>query len=70
MILVFKTTVKNNNSVKKLKPLLDRQLTNSKWNFDLDDCDKILRIETPMENSDLVISLLKENGFDCEELLD
>ena len=68
MILVFKTSVKYKKWVKKLKPLLDKHLINSNWNFDLEDCDKILRVDTPMEISGLVISLLTESGFSCEEL--
>lgn len=69
-ILVFKTNVNDKKSVKKLKPLLDNLLTNSKWSFDLEDCDKVLRIETFAEISDLVITLLVKNGFSCEELTD
>lgn len=47
MILIFKTTVKNKTQVKKVAPLLNGLLSPcAKWNFDLSDCDKVLRIES------------------------
>lgn len=69
-ILVFKTNVSCDTSVEKLRPLLDNFLKNSKWNFDLEDCDKILRVEASKKISNLVIALLAENGFKCKELPD
>jgi len=68
MIYVFKTSVKTKIQAKKLKPRIDKILPKSKWNFDLADCDKVLRIESE-ENIILPItSLLKNHNFDCEEL--
>lgn len=46
MILVFKTSVKTKIQLKKLKPHIDHILPRAKWNFDLEDCDKILRIDS------------------------
>ena len=40
------------------------------WNFDLEDCDKILRIDSPTEITETIIKLLQEKGFKCEELTD
>ena len=31
---------------KKLKPYIDTVLPNAKWNFDLKDSDKIMRIDS------------------------
>ncbi len=45
MIYVLKTSVKTKIQTKKHKPLIDKILPNEKWNFDLEDCDKILRID-------------------------
>jgi len=43
-------------------------LPNEKWNFDLEDCDKILRIDSE-ENIVLKITdLLNIHKFYCEEL--
>lgn len=53
---------------KKLKPHIDKILPKAKWNFDLDDCDKILRIDSE-ENIILKITdLLNTHQFNCEEL--
>jgi len=68
MIYVFKTSVRSKTQAKKLKPHIDKILPIAKWNFDLDDCDKILRIDSE-ENIILPITnLLKDHHFDCEEL--
>ena len=68
MIYVFKTSVKTKVQAKKLKPHIDKLLSNANWNFDLDDCDKILRIDSE-ENIVLKITgLLNIHQFFCEEL--
>jgi len=68
VIYVFKTSVKTKKSVQKLKPFLNKSLLQPKWNFDLGDCDKILRIDSLTEISETVIRLLNLKGFNCEEL--
>lgn len=69
MISVFKTSVFTGNDIKLLKPHLDK-LPYSNWSFDLEDCDKILRIDSKKEISGAIIKLLQDNGFKCEELTD
>lgn len=68
MIYVFKTSVETEQDIFELKPRLDSLVPQAKWNFDLDDCDRILRIDSEMENTDAVIELLLDTGYDCEEL--
>lgn len=68
MILVFKTTVSSRAKGKKLKPHLDKILPDAQWNFDLTDCDKILRVNSPEDISTLVISTLNTHGFECVAL--
>ncbi|SDC41501.1 hypothetical protein [Niabella drilacis] len=68
MIYVFKTSVQRRKDVLRLQPVLNDLLPSLNWNFDLDDCDKILRVESAMEIAPSVIRLLREAGFDCEEL--
>ncbi|MCM4172761.1 hypothetical protein DHD32_14815 [Arenibacter sp. TNZ] len=68
-ILVFKTSVTKKRDVRTLKPVLNRLITNNDyWNFDLEDCDNILRVETQVVQVDSVIRILKHHGFYCEEL--
>jgi hypothetical protein len=68
MVYVFKTSVRNKKQVLQLSPLLNDLVQQSKWNFDLDDCDKILRIDSSEEILKPVIILMQNNGFDCTEL--
>ena len=68
-VLVFKTSVEKKKEVIKLRPFLDQLINSSgRWNFDLEDCDNILRVETPAISSGLVISTLEDKGYLCEEL--
>jgi len=69
MIQVFKTSVKTKADARKLTPLLNNFLQDNKWNFDLADCDKILRVvATQGICDDDIVMLLKENGYHCEVL--
>ncbi len=68
MIFVFKTSVKTKMQIKKLKPHIDKILPNAKWNFDLEDCDKILRIDSEENVVLKIIDLLNIHNYICEEL--
>ena len=68
MIYVFKTTVKTKTQVRQLKPHIDKVLPDVKWNFDLQDCDRILRIESEKDNTVEIIALLNTHKYHCEEL--
>lgn len=68
-VLIFRTNVDTPKAVRRLAPLLNGHLFISKWNFDLEDCDKILRIETAAKISEEIIKILRSRGFDCEELI-
>lgn len=68
MIFVFKTSVKTKKEVKKLKPHIDEILTNEKWTFDLEDSDKILRIDSEKNIGLVIIDLLNVHNHTCEEL--
>ncbi|PTD13689.1 hypothetical protein [Flavobacterium columnare] len=70
MIYVFITSVKTEQEIGQLKPHLNDLLKQAKWNFDLEDCDKISRIDIETEITQSIINLLKDKGFYCEELVD
>jgi hypothetical protein len=67
-ILVFKTNVTSKKKVSMVAPLLASFPTIREWNFDLEDRDKILRIESTELNPGSVESLLLMAGFHCQEL--
>lgn len=68
MIYVFKTSVNTKGGVKFLKPHLNAMLPTDKWNFDLDDCDNILRIDSEENIVWKIVDLLNRHRFYCEEL--
>ena len=68
MIFVFKTSVKTRLQVQQLQPHIDTLVPNAVWNFDLQDCDKILRIDSEENIVLTIIHLMKMNNFYCEEL--
>lgn len=65
-IFVFKTNIKYKYQIKELKNELDKL---GKWNFDLEDCDKILRIESCNNITFRVIKIFYTNNLQCEELV-
>ena len=66
--IVFKTSVKTKRQIKKLKPHIDKILPNEKWNFDLEDSDKILRIDSEENIGLVIIDLLNIHNHTYEEL--
>ncbi|HDZ14294.1 hypothetical protein LCGC14_0502430 [marine sediment metagenome] len=68
-VLVFKTSVTKRNQVRRLRPLLNRTLNGcGEWNFDLEDCDNILRVESHKLTAMAICSIIRMHGFHCEEL--
>jgi len=67
-VLVFRTNVSSKRKVSKVKPLLTSVTAIKQWNFDLEDCDKVLRIEATGLNTGYVESLLHTAGFHCQEM--
>lgn len=68
MIFVFKTSVKTKLQAERLTPHIDNILPNAKWNFDLEDCDKILRIDAEENVVLKIIELLNIHNCIYEEL--
>jgi len=68
MIEVFKTDVQETEQAKELIFLLQQKFPESKINFDLDDCDKILRVEGKQICVETIIEILSTRGFECEVL--
>jgi hypothetical protein len=68
MIEVFKTNVQEFSEAQKLVILLRRHFPDSKINFDLDDCDKVLRVEGTNLRIEKVMTLITKKGFLCKVL--
>lgn len=68
MVHVFKTSVVSKKQVQAVGSFLNILLPSEEWNFDLEDCDKILRVETEEIAPETVITILTSQGFYCDEL--
>ncbi len=68
MIFVFKTSVKYRKQANFLIRELSHNLQITSCTFDLEDCDKILRIKSDYKISDDVIEILCKHDFFCDEL--
>jgi hypothetical protein len=67
-ILIFVTSVEKPEQVSEVKSLLTAVPEIKQWNFDLEDCDNILRIEANDVCPRYIETLLQTAGFTCREL--
>lgn len=67
-ILIFATNVEKAQDVGQIKTLLSAVQAIEDWNFDLEDCDKILRIVANNISPGYIELLLRNAGFYCIEL--
>ncbi len=69
MVEVFKTNVEEVELSEHLIQQLVALFPESLINFDMDDCDKILRVEATSVASEKIIQILNSNGYSCEVLI-
>jgi hypothetical protein len=72
MIEVFKTNVRNKEDATMLIDRIHTRFTGCQANFDLEDCDKILRVSGSVTQVQpaLLIGMLSHSGFHAEILPD
>ena len=68
MVEVYKTNVNRRRQAKKLAAHLTEHFPALKINFDLEDCDHILRIEGEDIRNEKITRLVTERGYRCEIL--
>ena len=68
MVEAFKTNVQKKAQSKMMLCILSETFPSFKINFDLSDCDKVLRIEGDNIEALPIMILVKEYGFKCEIL--
>lgn len=68
IVEVFKTNVEEVELSELLIQQLEDQFPDSLINFDMDDCDKILRVEAAAIVPEKIIEILNSNGYSCEVL--
>lgn len=68
MIEIFKTNVQKKSDASYIIAILKRKFPDYKINFDLEDCDKILRVETPEFEPKQIIEDINCLGYICVKL--
>ena len=69
MVEVFRTNVEQEEQSHWLINQIISHIPNGIVNFDLEDCDKILRVEAENVSNQTIIKLLNQNGFYAEVLI-
>jgi hypothetical protein len=67
-IEVYKTDVKTKEEASHIAALLQFVISDCIINFDLEDCDRILRIETSRDVTEMVYGVFNKQGFFCQKL--
>jgi hypothetical protein len=72
MVEVFKTNVTEVHYAEEIIAVIHKAFNHYRANFDLTDCDKILRIKctSGAVESSLVITVIRDLGFNAEVLED
>jgi len=65
MIEIFKTNVDTVRQAEIMVALLRRHFPSAEINFDLEDCDKVLRIKGENFCALCIIRILAIKGFEC-----
>ena len=68
MVEVFKTNVCKIRESKMLIRQLCDYMSLCKINFDMDDCDRVLRVEGENISPEKIIDFLQSNGYRCQLL--
>ena len=67
MVEVFKTNIESVEEARRIKEMLMDHLPHCRINIDLEDCDKVLRIEGNL-SVDEVIAVIEHYNYQCEVL--
>jgi len=68
MVEVFKTNIHQQKQALRLLAALSQKFPRCRINFDLDDCDRILRVEGDEIAHEKIIELFTINGCQCNVL--
>ena len=69
-ILIFKTNIHKESDVEKVASLMVDDPRIKKWTIDLEDIDKVLRIESVHMQEQEIIERIIKAGYRCEALND
>lgn len=68
-IIILKTDIQSVDKIAELRPVFDNHVGIKKWSIDLEDIDKVLRIEViPLLTKQDILELMYSCGFQGDEL--
>jgi len=68
MVEAFKTNIQKKAQSKMLLSILAEAFLSFRINFDLCDCDNVLRVKGDNPEASIIMILVKEHGFNFELL--
>jgi hypothetical protein len=68
--LIFKTNIESELALKEIEAAFVMDTNLLDWSVDREDIDKVLRIESKINNSQEIINTVRHAGYVCEELPD
>lgn len=68
MIEIFKTNLINAKQCNDVKATLKQVLPNARIVFDLEDCDRILKIDVQHLNAGVIKQIIRSQGYEIEIL--
>ena len=69
-VLIFKTSINNKKQATKVAKLLNEAGDILRCNIDLQDVDRVLRVEAINVSNREIIAIMQKAGYFCEELTD
>ncbi len=68
---VYKTNVKDHSKAELIIETIHRYFPGAVVSFDLEDCDKVLRVENPIKtiNDDKISSILEKFEIEIESMI-
>ncbi|HWV75255.1 MAG TPA: hypothetical protein VN040_26235 [Pseudosphingobacterium sp.] len=67
-VLIFRTSVNAQKHVQQVAALFNSIKLIKQWSFDLDDCDRILRVVSLNVQPEMIENLLRTEGIYCEHM--
>jgi len=68
MISIFKTSIGSKEELRRIAPFLNTLVADIRWTVDIDDCDRIMRVESGVDRADQIGLVLSSHGFLCISL--
>jgi hypothetical protein len=65
MIAVFKTDIPSRKDARHMIKLLQADLPHVRITIDMDDCDKVLRLEGPLFQKHIIVRQFHVHGYNC-----